>query len=310
MLPLLALGIVAVTKIAEPVLPKRSAAAVVQIFSVLNGSPETTNKPGTSGFVHHGDGTARFTMWTHFGPHGDEKTTWISAIDLSAELIFPEEVHTPDLSQGNSSREVTSPTLVISHLGRTATVEKHVEFAEPLSLDRVRADFDDFWHTAETYAQAHAGTFAPNAEPPSVAPTLSDRLVLDKADPVSLERATGAWGWTWRKDPARSGAGWVFPIDLDGRLVWVSENLNGSFPLRTSFRLSSQVASSGGSPAASTEGKSENLDGKVVVSDVDGRTAYARCEIDLSRGMSLADTRKRFEAYAAALTRLDRRPKP
>ena len=292
MLSLLVLGVLTVGTPQGAVLPHRTPADVAGLLDSLAQPFAPQGPQGTWGTVTRGDARASVTMTTHYGPNGDEKTGWISAIDLP--------------SRGRH-QAATTPTVVVSHLGRTATAEKHIEFAEPLSRDQVRADVREFWRTAEAFARVHRGRFVPGTSMDPTQGPLPDDLVLDKADEGSLFRVTDAWGLRKHGGWGGSFSGWAFPIDLDGRSVWVYENNQGPLPRRTSFLLIGSVAIPKGLDAHAWGSAHLHAADDLSLSYANDQQAPAIRTIDLSHGPTLGDLRARFQAFSRDLAALERK---
>ncbi|GEM_PF-4282918 len=187
-----------------------------------------------------------------------------------------------------------------SHLGDTVSESARVSFSDGLTRKALFETLERFFVEGEAVARALGADYVALPSPNLRRYRLADATRLDRADVVSLRRATRSWGWEDPKTPGYASQGWLFPIQVGGKRLFLRQTVVDGTPQTASI----DVARYDDRPAVGDPWR-DRLTGApilpAVVYEADGpHSAVAVQAIPLAFGVPLGELRRRIERFAKA----------
>lgn len=220
-------------------------------------------------------------------------------ISLYLEMAVPNVVPTGYPWIPTKLRAGTVPPEFVSHLGGTVTESAQIDLAKGVTRTEIRKALDEFWAKGKAFAKAHGGAFVPAPAFDPKTTKLGDELTIDRADEVSIQRAILAWGWNLPTTPGYTSQGWLLPVETGGRTMWLRQRVEGMNALPRVVDVMRF------DPKPTTENlwaarKSEKDPMPTVVYKDDGTHLLTPTgSIDLAKGVTLGELRRRIVAFAA-----------
>lgn len=295
MLPLFALALLSQASQDAPLPPIKSVIDVRRVMASV-GYPVRTYVPSTDGERIEREGVSiRFAP----GFRGDR-------FGLFASIKTPKPVEQAAVDAW-VVKEAPHPYFRSKAVeGSIVMVSDNTDWGKIAGCAELKARIEGFFARAGALARLYDGEIGPKLDDGT--PPLKDDDTLDRANLRTLKRSFAAWGWTADSRLHYAATGMVLTLVVDDTPMWARNVRVDGKPSFTAFELVTHEGSNGFpaplDPAKFREIEKESLNLKNHADDTYYNSAWhkvkARTTIDLAGGVTLAELRRRIEAFAKA----------
>jgi hypothetical protein len=293
MLPLLALSVVAQTDAPLPIF--HSYLEVAKLLSSMGYSFKATGEKSVSGDISQGKAIASVSMARTVGDPAKGTKDTIPFIDLDIEFAARKPISFEDADAWTKAHSSKSGVTFTPHLGDTVTESLQINL-QKITLKDLKLTLADFFTVGKSFANAWGTDFVA-LKASDEKRIYDDKIVLDRADYISFERVTTSWGWKSDQLFGYVTQGWIFPIKVNGKMLWIRQATKGVDALPTAIeivRYADTVAPADFWKKAQAAG---DLMPSAMYDDRGTHVAEARVSIDLSKGVSLGEIRRKVAAF-------------
>ena len=185
----------------------------------------------------------------------------------------------------------------LAHLGGTVTETAQIDLRKGATRTSIRRALDAFWTQGQAFAKAQGTPYVAARPFDPAKTTLEDSLVLDVADDVSFRRAVATWGWSEPEHAGYASQGWIVPIRISDRTLYLRQTVVGLSGLPQSV----EIARYDDRPAKRVSWDAQGSSNvPTVIYLPDGMYPATTVEtLDLTKGVTLGELRRRIAAFAA-----------
>ena len=234
-------------------------------------------------------------------PNPEDKGKKGRAVGFVLQIEIPVGVDVPlsEAIRPLNGIESLAKTAVTPHLGRTVTLSRHIGLKDGSDRDMVGAAFDKFWSQGATYARLHGGAFVKVPERDWSKARFPDGFVMERAERISLQRATASWGMNPHRDLRAFSGLEKDSIEVNGTTVHMTADTPGLKPTETVIWLASPVQLPPSvDPTAWCQAEGAKITWGKASPQPEGKVRMSQ-RLDVLQGIRLGDLRRAITAFAA-----------
>ena len=299
MIPFLAVAVLS-QRAPDDALPTfHTALEVAKTLGSLGYPYKSTGENSATGEISKGAAVVWVSVVRTVGDSANGVPDTYPIITLQIEMAAPRAISTEPIDAFHNVHFQKSAVAFTPHLGGTITETETIVFSSLKTRKELKAALDGFFEEGNAFAKAFGIRFAAWAPVPDERMRFDDGLKLDRADQKSLERATASWGWKASLPFGYASQGWMFPMTVRGKSIWLRQATAGTDALPRAIevvRYSNEPAPDDWWQKAQATGETMP---SAIYSDGAAHTVASKASIDLTKGVSLGELRRRIAEFAS-----------